>query len=966
MFTVSVSGVLLLFLMHHSTLKSVDGQIIDSNTLARVITFFEKNYKIYNKKQELQYAVAINVPTVQCKAGFKPSQNNFLTNENAEVVKRDITNNDYPVYKGTELIAAGVQKLSKTNFIHSERLLLNPTVEIPTTPMKNLLNRRDDSCTILYSLNSPCTKTCLNVNSPNKILPYIETWSAHNSIKAFVFKHIFRGEGSIDTLRSGLQRIANNVPLYRCKSDTECFSCAVHSIFEWRPVGLSDSSLDAGPRERPNKRISAICYLLLPYNYNLMYFSYKRVDENGNELQYEDGFQQIENSSTNFFKELCYTITVLTVAQRSLVLIVLLHPCILNAQNVNLQTLAKIVKAFQAKLGESAQYTVALRVGEEKCSDSSYSGEDLITDDVKKTIEKNKVYNSNNLIAAKPLKLENKTEHSEYRLRNYLKDIMNVEGECVIYFTLNSPCLKTCLAEEGEYTIKSSLTRLQNYKGVKALAFKKVWMHDNMTSLRKRLRTIANRLPFYQCEENKDECVLLYEQGGQFALAINVPKEQCKEGYDESSFLKDYKGDEVKAKIGKDNNNIYNGKDLIAAGTTKDEHSEFLLMARNGEESALESLLKNREDGCVIFYTLLSPCIDGCLKNENIISGLQKLKEHTGIKAFVFTHIYVNDKDKENLKDELTKIADYVPLYSNTCSRQMQPPEEQDKAFILFELPFLAPHQLNDRAMLKPILNSSVFDYICQFTVSVSGVLLLFLLHHSTLKSVDGQIIDSNTLARVISFFEQNYKIVINKKQELQYAVAINVPTVQCDAGFNLSKNNFLTNENPTDVKRDITNNSYPVYQGKELIAAGVKKICTNNRIHSERLLLNPTVEIPTTPMQNLLNRRDDSCTILYSLNSPCSKACLNVNSPNNILPNIETWTAHNSIKAFVFKHIFRGEGSIDTLRSGLQRIANYKRVDADGHPRQYATAINVPKVQCQAGFNPSQKNFLTQEDAKM
>lgn len=119
----------------------------------------------------------------------------------------------------------------------------------------------------------------------------------------------------------------------------------------------------------------------------------------------------------------------------------------------------------------------------------------------------------------------------------------------------------------------------------------------------------------------------------------------------------------MKAKIGKDNNNLYNGTELIAAGTTKDEHSELLLMARNGEESVLDSLLKNREDGCVIFYTLLSPCIDGCLKNENIISGLQKLKEHTGIKAFVFTHIYDNDEGKKNLRDELMKIADYVPLY---------------------------------------------------------------------------------------------------------------------------------------------------------------------------------------------------------------------------------------------------------------------------------------------------------------
>ncbi|XP_057206547.1 uncharacterized protein LOC130564483 [Triplophysa rosa] len=225
-FTASLSGVLLLFLLHHSTLKSVDGQNIDSNTLARVITFFEQNYKIVNEhKQELQYAVAINVPTAQCEAGFQPSKDNFLTNENPTDVKRDIVNKQYPVYKGTELIAAGVKKVSQSNFIHSERLLLNPTVEIPTTPMQNLLNTRVDSCTILFSLNSPCSKTCLNVNSPNKILPGLANWSAHKSIKALVFKHVFTGEGSTDILREALQRIADNVPLYRCVNNDECFSC---------------------------------------------------------------------------------------------------------------------------------------------------------------------------------------------------------------------------------------------------------------------------------------------------------------------------------------------------------------------------------------------------------------------------------------------------------------------------------------------------------------------------------------------------------------------------------------------------------------------------------------------------------------------------------------------------------------------------------------------------------------------
>lgn len=106
----------------------------------------------------------------------------------------------------------------------------------------------------------------------------------------------------------------------------------------------------------------------------------------------------------------------------------------------------------------------------------------------------------------------------------------------------------------------------------------------------------------------------------------------------------------MKDVIGKNDDSIYNGEELIAAGVTKDKHSEILLMARNGGESALTSLLKKRQNGCVIFYTLLSPCIDGCLQNEEVLLGLMNLKQHAGIKAFVFTHIFDKDKKKKIYK----------------------------------------------------------------------------------------------------------------------------------------------------------------------------------------------------------------------------------------------------------------------------------------------------------------------------
>lgn len=112
-------------------------------------------------------------------------------------------------------------------------------------------------------------------------------------------------------------------------------------------------------------------------------------------------------------------------------------------------------------------------------------------------------------------------------------------------------------------------------------------------------------------------------------------------------------------------NLIYEGTELIVATFSKDRHSEDLLM-NPAKKSPLTNLLtKKGLDGCVVFYTLLSPCIDKCLSNNNnnILPGLDELKVHTGIKAFAFTHIYSPDQDKNDLRAELGKVAERVPLY---------------------------------------------------------------------------------------------------------------------------------------------------------------------------------------------------------------------------------------------------------------------------------------------------------------
>ncbi|XP_051535230.1 uncharacterized protein LOC127429912 [Myxocyprinus asiaticus] len=142
-----------------------------------------------------------------------------------------------------------------------------------------------------------------------------------------------------------------------------------------------------------------------------------------------------------------------------------------------------------------------------------------------------------------------------------------------------------------------------------------------------------------------------------------------------------------------------------------------------------------------------------------------------------------------------------------------------------------------------------------KFTVSLSGLLLVLL--PLLTQSVQGESVDIDTLARIINFFEQNYKRVDKDGHPRQYATAINVQKKQCQELFIPSQENFLTQENAGNVKNAITDETNAVYQGTELIAAGTKKVVISKKkqynMHSESLLLNPA---DNSPMTNLLNKK--------------------------------------------------------------------------------------------------------------
>nr|XP_055053366.1 uncharacterized protein LOC129438595 [Misgurnus anguillicaudatus] len=221
-FTVSLNGLLLIFLLPPCT-QSLDTETVDIKTLAHIVNFFEQNYKrVDDDGHPRQYATAINVPKAQCQAGFNPSQNNFLTQENANNVKNAIADGSNALYQGEQLIAAGTRQRKKYN-IHSESILLNPA---NNSPMKKLLEKNKEDCSIFYTYNSPCFGTCLHKKGKYNILKALDFWSKQPGIKAFVFRHFWKFDKENHLIvNDKFKQIASRVPLYRCVSETVCYAC---------------------------------------------------------------------------------------------------------------------------------------------------------------------------------------------------------------------------------------------------------------------------------------------------------------------------------------------------------------------------------------------------------------------------------------------------------------------------------------------------------------------------------------------------------------------------------------------------------------------------------------------------------------------------------------------------------------------------------------------------------------------
>ncbi|XP_078541889.1 uncharacterized protein LOC144827473 [Lissotriton helveticus] len=107
-------------------------------------------------------------------------------------------------------------------------------------------------------------------------------------------------------------------------------------------------------------------------------------------------------------------------------------------------------------------------------------------------------------------------------------------------------------------------------------------------------------------------------------------------------------------------------------------HAEYrLLVPDEYGTSPVQRLLQTEPNSCVLFHSLISPCLDYCLTPQGPFTFVQDLKVFDNIdnnyKAFSYTHVFTKDKcrpTRDQVWDAWKQIRDRMPFFR--CGNQPQ------------------------------------------------------------------------------------------------------------------------------------------------------------------------------------------------------------------------------------------------------------------------------------------------------
>lgn len=96
---------------------------------------------------------------------------------------------------------------------------------------------------------------------------------------------------------------------------------------------------------------------------------------------------------------------------------------------------------------------------------------------------------------------------------------------------------------------------------------------------------------------------------------------------------------------------IYQGHRMVAASYKGSLHAEYRLLHGEREVYPVQNLMNQAPAaGCIVFYTLYSPCLSQCVNIEHYLNIIDALSVFDQVnetqRAFVFRNIYSDDKER--------------------------------------------------------------------------------------------------------------------------------------------------------------------------------------------------------------------------------------------------------------------------------------------------------------------------------
>ncbi|KAG7456985.1 hypothetical protein MATL_G00241680 [Megalops atlanticus] len=177
-----------------------------------------------------------------------------------------------------------------------------------------------------------------------------------------------------------------------------------------------------------------------------------------------------------------------------------------------------------------------------------------------------------------------------------------------------------------------------------------------------------------------------YEINGEYAMALNIPQEQCTRNPD-NNFLHNDPADKVNEALQR--NEVYRGRQVIAAKPLRfrdqnnrelTDHAEYRLLVspdQDEQNSAMHYLLRRQlTDACLVFFSTFSPCVEKCANINHPYSILDHLQVFNFWRqewtAFAFYDIFNYDKEnreRQEVLDSLTAIHNAAKIPIFRCNR---------------------------------------------------------------------------------------------------------------------------------------------------------------------------------------------------------------------------------------------------------------------------------------------------------